>query len=284
VVASGLLGAAASGAALRPLRRVAGAARTVAGGDLEASVEPTGDHDLDPVVDAFNSMVAELRERLERDARFASDVTHELRGPLATLAAAADHARRHAEDPVVVRESLDLLSQTVERFSGLVVDLLEISRLDAGAVELHVEPVEVAALVHSVVDAARSMAVVTIEPDVPTRVPMDKRRIGRALANLLENADRYGGGATAVTARRAGGRLELVVDDAGPGIPEHERSYVLGRFARGTAAREVSGGTGLGLALVAEHLRVHGGEVRIADAPGGGARMVLALPLEGPPA
>lgn len=277
-VMGGLLGAFASRTALRPLRRVAEAARTVTRGTLDAKVEGTGDTDLDPLVGAFNEMVTELRDRIDRDARFAANVTHELRGPLAALSAASEHARRHTDNPQEVRRSLDALAGTIEHFNRLVVDLLDISRMEAGVAELNREPTLIRPLLQAVVGGRD--ACISIADDVPAVAVVDKRRVGQSLANLLENADRYGGGATAVTATMDQGLLVLAVDDNGPGVPEHERTFIFERFARGSDAQSVPGGTGLGLALVAEHMRLHGGSVAVTDAPNGGARFRLAIPIE----
>lgn len=279
-VLGGFLGAFASRRVLRPLRRVAAAATTVKGGDLSTHLEHTGDGDLDPLLDAFNDMVVELRERIERDARFTSNVTHELRGPLSTLNAACAVARRHADDPRQVRASLDELNKTVAAFNRLVVDLLDISRMEAGVAALNLEPVVTRSLIGAAVgdfDVA-----IDIGSDVPDVVVLDKRRIGQSLANLIENATRYGGGATTVSVRVQQDRLLMTVDDNGPGVPEHERSFIFERFARGDTAMDITGGTGLGLALVAEHMHLHGGSVEVTDSPGGGARFVLSIPLQAP--
>lgn len=277
---SGAIGALASGTVLQPLRRVASAAQTVREGDLTTSVEPTGDPDLDPLVTSFNDMVHDVRERIDRDVRFASDVTHELQGPLAALTAATEHARRHADDPDAVRTSLDVLAKTVDHFSSLVVDLLEMSRIEAGVASLNLEPVQVRPLLEAVVAVQGTEIPIEVGEGVPETVQLDKRRIGQCLTNLLANAALYAGGATALRVDAAAGRLRFLVDDAGPGIPPHERTYVFERFARGDRGQEVSGGTGLGLALVSEHVRLHGGQAHVADAPSGGARFVLDLPLE----
>lgn len=273
----GLLGSFASGAALRPLRRVAAAARTVQAGALDTEVESSGDADLDPLLHAFNDMVAELRNRIDRDARFAANVTHELRGPLAALAATCEHARRHADNPTEVRRSLEALAGTVGQFNQLVVDLLDISRMEAGVAELDLEPTRIRPLIEAVL-GGRDVPMFFAE-DIPSVVLLDKRRVGQSLLNLLENADCYGGGPTAITVEVDRGRLSIAVDDDGPGIPEHERSFVFERFARGKTAESIQGGTGLGLALVTEHMRLHKGTVTVDDSPNGGARFRLLLPL-----
>jgi signal transduction histidine kinase len=108
----------------------------------------------------------------------------------------------------------------------------------------------------------------------------DKRRLQRVLRNLIDNAQRYGGGAVRVGIVRDGSRVRLEVDDAGPGVPPAERERIFDRFARGLGSRSGDkGGAGLGLSLVAEHVRMHGGSVWVEDRPGGGARFVVSLPV-----
>ncbi len=279
-----VLGLAMSRAVLRPLRRVADAAGRVRTGDLRAHIETSGDRSLDPLSDAFNAMIDELRRRVDRDPRFAGDVTHELRGPLATLAIAVSHAKRHIDEPDRVRYALDTLDDTVDRFSGLVLDLLEMSRIEAGVAELNVEPIDVQAFVDAVVSSAEPDCRVraVIEPNVPAFVVFDKRRIGQCVANLIQNAERYGGGAAELRVSCQGDALTMTVDDEGPGVPEEERSTIFERFARGQGASDVPGGTGLGLFLVAEHMRMHGGTATVGASPNGGASFALRFPLETP--
>jgi signal transduction histidine kinase len=280
-VLGGILGAGVSRTVLRPLRRVADAAATVRAGDLSTHVETTGDKSLDPLLVAFNEMVDELRQRVDRDARFAGDVTHELRGPLATMSVAVSHAQRHIDDPDRIRFALESLSSSVERFNSLVVDLLEMSRLEAGVAELNLEPIDVQSFMDAVVTSAgpQSAFPVTVGPDVPPFVMFDKRRIGQCVTNLIQNADRYGGGATHLTVASTAHRLLIAVDDDGAGVAEHERAYIFERFARGSQSHDVPGGTGLGLALVVQHLRLHNGTVTVGDSPTGGAKFTLDLPL-----
>jgi len=112
---------------------------------------------------------------------------------------------------------------------------------------------------------------------MPAMVSVDRRRISQVLTNLLDNADAYGGGATTVVLAGEGGSLLIAVDDEGPGIAADQRLYVFERFARGEGS-EAAPGTGLGLALVVEHVRLHDGEVWVDTAPGGGARFVVEIP------
>jgi signal transduction histidine kinase len=255
-------------------------------------------------------MVDQLQERIEREARFNSDVSHELRSPLTTLAASLEVLEAGRDDlPARSQSALRLLSDDLHRFQRMVADLLEMSRADAGPVDVFLEEVNVAELVQRSVEvgfghmdvhrpgagsgtAATAAADtngaagppdVRVDPAVSTwRVGVDKRRFERVMVNLMENADHYGGGVTEIlVAPGEGEHVEVTVDDAGPGIDPLERLKVFERFYRGSASgrRGTGTGTGLGLALVHEHMRVMQGDVRVESSPVGGARFVLTLPV-----
>jgi len=275
----------ASGQVLRPLRRMANASTGIAEGRLHTRLDAFGDPDLMPIQTSFNRMVEAVEHRIEREHRFTSDVSHELRSPLAAMLSSIEIARAQSRDPEAVDEALAHLHRRTDAFHQLVNDLLEISRVDAGQTRLEIEPIEPGRLVGAVLDMTGSTGlVVDVADDAPEVVQADKRRLGRMVMNLVENADRYAGGATRIAVTRDGAALRITVDDEGPGIPEHERRHVLGRFARGEHARaSTTTGTGLGLALVDEHARLHGGRVLIDAAPGGGTRVVIEIPIEGPP-
>jgi two-component system sensor histidine kinase MtrB len=271
-----------SGRILRPLGRMATAASDIASGELDRRLDARGDPDLAPLVNSFNEMVDTLAERIDREARFASDVSHELRTPLAAMTAAVNVARRHRDSPERMAEALDALEARVDSFNRLVLNLLEISRLEAGMARLEPEPVEVERFVRrALAEAGKPGLSIGVEPGTPVRAWIDVRRVSQMLVNLLENADKYAGGATGVVLSGAPGVVRMAVEDRGPGIPEHERERVFERFARGETANRLGGGkgTGLGLSLVAEHARLHSGRVWVEDRPGGGARFVIELPV-----
>ena len=272
----------ASGRVLRPLGRMADAAGEIAAGDLRARVDALGDPDLEPLQNSFNRMADSVQERIEREHRFTSDVSHEVRSPVAAMLSAIQIARRRRDDPVAVDDALGQLEDRTRAFHQLVVDLLEISRVDAGVAELDAEPVDLRALAAAVLaDADRGDTPVETDPAVPRTIMADRRRLGRMLINLVENADRYGGGVTCIRLTADADVVRIAVEDDGPGVPEHERRHVFGRFARGETARNgPTSGTGLGLALVAEHARLHGGRVWVEEARAGGARVVIELPRE----
>jgi signal transduction histidine kinase len=281
---SALLGVAlgywAGGRALRPLTELTRAAARVAGGDLRARLPERDDPDLASLAGTFNRTADALEERVRRDARFAGDVSHELRSPLTTMAnAGAVLERRRGEFSGTAARALDLLLGEVGRFQRMVIDLLEISRDDLRPEETDGEVVDLGDAVGNVV-ASRVECRADVELLARPLVLADRRRLDRTVANLLDNAERYGGGPVRVAVLSHGGRARLEVDDEGPGVPADQREQIFERFARGAYAgrRGVDGGSGLGLALVAQHVRRHGGAVWVEDRPGGGARFVVELP------
>lgn len=293
-----LLGSIAARRAVRPLVGAAQAARTIASGRLDTRIEASDDPDLGQLANAFNDMATALQQRVERDARFASDVSHELRSPLMTLSASVQVLQgRRDEMPERARTALDLLSADVERFQGLVEDLLEISRFDAGAVRLHLERLPVAEFVRQAV-AVSSLPETPVQTDPEAATLMirgDKRRLARVIANLIDNARIHGGGDVTVQLGEITEMSEtsdvdnsvsvmIAVEDHGPGVPPDDRELVFERFARGMTAgrRGSSEGAGLGLSLVREHVRLHGGRVEVTDRLGGepGARFIIELPAE----
>ncbi|MDQ7810854.1 HAMP domain-containing sensor histidine kinase [Amycolatopsis sp. A133] len=227
----------------------------------------------------FNTTTEQLEQRVRRDARFAADVSHELRSPLTTMVNVTEVLdRRRDAMPPTAQQALRLLRSELRRFQRMVVDLLEISRADQDDTGRSVELVDLGALVRNVVDSrAESGVRIDTDPATPL-VAVDRRRIDRVVANLLDNAGHYGGGA--VTVHRHGTRARIVVDDAGSGVPPALRERIFERFARGLHAgrRDAGTGSGLGLAIVADHVHRHDGRVWVEDRPGGGARFVVELP------
>ncbi|HXW33694.1 MAG TPA: HAMP domain-containing sensor histidine kinase, partial [Acidimicrobiales bacterium] len=228
-------------------------------------------------------MADALQERIEREVRFTSDVSHELRSPLTTVSTSLGLLEAHARDlSPRGRRAVELLSAELRRFQRMVDDLLEISRMDTGSAELSLDDVRVGELVHQ---AAIAVGVgdlaVSVNPSVENlHLSVDKRRIERVIANLVANAAQYAGGATLLAAEPATDGVLLVVADRGPGVAPDERQRIFERFYRGRAAgqRGAADGTGLGLSLVAEHVRLHGGHVWVEEGSEGENRFVVQLP------
>ncbi|BCJ62807.1 sensor histidine kinase [Micromonospora endophytica] len=264
---------------LRPLTAVADAAERIAAGDFTTRLAPDTDPDLTRLSTSFNRMVDELAQRIDRDRRFAADVSHELRSPLQTLAAAASVlARRRDNQDERTATAARLVADEIDRFQRLVNDLLDLARSDQPVDREPVELVELARQACRDRDLPESM--VELAADTPATWRVDRRRVAQVLANLLDNAERYGAGPVAVRLHRDGDTGVIEVDDEGPGVPVEDRNAIFDRFVRGRAANYRGGGdgTGLGLALVAQHAAGHGGEASVSDRPEGGARFRVTLP------
>lgn len=307
-----LLGSWASRRTMRPLAEAAQAAQALAGGRLDTRLTPPADSDLSALTTAFNSMADALQKRVERDERFTSDVSHELRSPLMTLSASIEVMQaRRSEMPERAVQAFDLLVGDVERFKGLVEDLLEISRFDAGAVRLNLEDLLVSEFVRQAVSVSSLPGVPVRVSDIAEQLVIrgDKRRLARVVANLIDNARLHGGGDVTIRVDvpeeqlddlAEGGapdenassapdsaeisHVHIEVEDHGAGVVPEERHIVFERFARGARSgqRGSGDGAGLGLALVDEHVRLHGGRVFVTDRRDGetGARFVVELPAE----
>jgi signal transduction histidine kinase len=215
-----------------------------------------------------------------RDARFASDVSHELRSPVTTMAAAMEVlVRRRDEVSPAARHAIDLLDADLRRFRRLIGDLLEISRVDQGAFRLSAERLDLAELARYVLARSSTGDSVPVEASGPVPVLGDRRRLEQVVSNLVDNAEGHGRGLVRVAVCHADRVVRLEVDDAGPGVPAADRERIFERFARVSDRdrRVEDTGSGLGLALVAQHVRLHAGRVWVTDRPGGGARFVVEL-------
>ena len=272
------LGLWASRSVVTPLNRVAVTAASIAGGELDTRLPATEDPELATIVGSFNSMVDTLQQRINRDARLAADVSHELRSPLTTLVGSVDllNARRD-ELPERSQRALDLVTADLQRFRRLLDDLLELARSDGGLDQRPSTTIDLGQLLRQVLgEVGREPELLRGGANVVVKA--DKPRLGRLFRNLFENAETHGGGLIAVEVTQVDDDVLVLVDDAGPGIPPHDRERVFERFATGANKRGSSSGTGLGLALVAETAAVHGGAVWCSASPAGGARFAVRLP------
>jgi two-component system, OmpR family, sensor histidine kinase MtrB len=277
-----------------PVRRAAGSAQRLADGHLEERLVVRGEDDLARLATSFNAMADSLQKQITQleglshlQQRFTSDVSHELRTPLTTvqMAAAVLHEAREDFDPAVAR-SAELLRAELDRFEGLLSDLLEISRYDAGAATLEPEPRDLVPVVERVVEGMTALAQrhgcelqVTVPPSVIAEV--DGRRVERVLRNLVGNAIEHGAGKPVeITLAASSTAAALTVRDHGIGLTAADAQHVFDRFWRADPARVRSvGGSGLGLSISLEDARLHGGWLQVWGLPGQGAQFRLTLPM-----
>jgi signal transduction histidine kinase len=279
--AGATFGAWASRRAVQPLEQVAVAATRIAGGELTTRLGATEDPDLVAIVASFNSMVDALSTRIARDARFVGDVSHELRSPLTTLVTSVEvlAARRQDLSPRA-QQALGLVESELGRFRRTLEDLLQLARIESADALEGARPVSMSALVREVLaDGGHPDVEVRAAADEETVVRGDKASLERAVRNLLDNAERHAGGATAVSVECRQRSVVVAVEDAGPGIAVEDRERIFERFARGPrAARRSLPGAGLGLAIVAETAERHRGAAWCTSTQSGGTRFVLSLP------
>jgi two-component system sensor histidine kinase MtrB len=253
-----------------------------------------GEDDLARLATSFNHMAQSLQQQITQledlsrlQRRFTSDVSHELRTPLTTVRMAADllYAARDGF-PSGVARSAELLQAELDRFEALLVDLLEISRHDARAVELDAEPVDLRLLLDRAVDGVAPIAaragsdLVVRTPNTPVVAEIDPRRIERILRNLLGNALEHGDGLPVEVALAGDAdAVAVTVRDHGVGLTQSEAALVFNRFWRADPSRNRrTGGTGLGLAISLEDARLHNGWLNVWGRSGHGAQFRLTVP------
>lgn len=264
-----LLALLALGWAVRPLRRLAGAADAL-GRNLEvAPLSETGPREVRQAAHAFNTMQQRLARYMEDRLHILAAVSHDLKSPITRLKLRAELLADAAQRDKILRDLEDM-----ETMIGATLDFL---RGEAGK-EAGL-PVDVNALLSTLSDDFAALGGrVEIAGRAERPLVARPQALKRCLANLLDNALRYGGGAVLRVEDRPD-NLVLIIDDRGPGIPEAELARVFEPFRRGESSRSrATGGTGLGLAIARNLARAHGGEVSLANRPGGGLRVTLTLP------
>ncbi|MGO1770020.1 MAG: MtrAB system histidine kinase MtrB [Microbacterium sp.] len=279
-----------------PIIEVADRSRRLADGDLSVRIPVDGEDELAALGSSFNQMadsiegqIGELAELSLVQQRFVSDVSHELRTPLTTIRLAAEmiNDQRDDLDPTTARAA-ELLHAQVTRFEELLGDLLEISRYDAGSVQLEHEPTALAALTEDVVESMRQLAdqrgsdLRLVTPGGHTPVEMDPRRIRRVLRNLIGNAIEHGEGRPiVVTVDSDVDAVAVGVRDQGLGMSEEDSQRAFERFWRADPSRKRTiGGTGLGLSIALGDATLHGGALEVWSRIGEGTNFVLTLPRD----
>ncbi|MFJ8621965.1 sensor histidine kinase [Kitasatospora sp. NPDC093550] len=272
---------------LRPVRALGDAAHALAQGELDTRLSVTGHDELAQLSKTFNhtartlqGTIEELRAVESQGRQFAADVSHELRTPLAAMLAVTDILDEDAEHlPPDTATALRMISTETTRLTRLVNDLIEISRLDAGAAPLRTESIDAAVAVRETLDLRGWSDQVDLDLPAALPVRLDPRRFDVIVANLVGNALRHGRPPVRLTLREAAdGDLLLTVTDRGAGIPPAELPYLFDRFYKADRARRRSEGSGLGLAIAQENARLHGGLIEAANSPRGGAVFTLVLP------
>ena len=268
---------------LRPLRQLSQRLALRRNDDLSALDIDLRDAELQPVVAAFNELLAKLRDKVARERAFVQDAAHELRTPMAVIAAQA-HVLTRAASEAERHQAEGALEQAIQRASHLAQQLLALASLDDTR-PISPQRIDVAHLLQTMLAQAAPAANqrgIELSLDAPDSLSIDADlpALQSIVQNLIDNALRYGrvGGQVAVTLQVSADQTTLTVADDGPGIPEAERTHIFDRFVRG-AGHDMQG-TGLGLAIVKQAAQRLRGHVQITAGVGGaGVAFVVHLPI-----
>ncbi|WP_220448558.1 sensor histidine kinase [Nonomuraea mesophila] len=281
---SGGAGWLVAGRVLAPVRLVRQTAEQISDStDLTRRLDVPGNDDVAALAGTFNHMLDRLERAFVGQRRFLDDAGHELRTPITVI---RGHLELMGDDPADRAETIALVTDELDRMNRIVDDLLTLAKAEQPGF-LTVDDVELADLTVSVVAKARALGERRWRVDevAEAGMPADRQRLTQALMQLAANAVRHtaDGDLIAVGSAVRDQHVELWVRDSGPGVPPAERERIFGRFVRGngrTGAHDgAHDGAGLGLAIVKSIAEAHGGDVKVTEAPGGGAKFVMTLPL-----
>ncbi|HVS77391.1 MAG TPA: ATP-binding protein [Steroidobacteraceae bacterium] len=268
-----------------PIDRLRQATREMAAGDLSVRMLPRmkgRQDDLALLAADFDTMAERVQNLLESKQQLLRDVSHELRSPLTRLQLALSLARR--EDGGMARH-LTRIECEADRLEQLIARILKLVRLERPGSALQGVPVDIAKLLEMIgqnvgIEAEARSCTVSVHADAGLEVAGDPELLRSAFENVIRNALRYGpaGSAIDVTATRRD-RIEVIVQDRGPGVPDKDLKLIFEPFYRVDAARDrAGGGEGLGLAIAARAISVHGGTIEARNIPGGGLEIAMRLP------
>jgi two-component system sensor histidine kinase ArlS len=273
---------------LRPIDRITKTAQSISINELEGRI-PLGkaDDELAHLASTLNSMLDRLKDSIDRQSRFVSDASHELRTPISVILGYIGLIDRWGKDDrKVLQESVDAIKGEADSMHELIEKLLFLARNDSGKIAATKEPTNLQQLFEDIAEESKMIA-----PDrnFPIRLyssmtlNADRKMLKQMLRNLIDNGIKFTkpGGIISLTAMNAGGNIRIVVEDDGTGIPPEEIGRIFDRFYRVDKARaKENGGSGLGLAIVKSIVDAHGGDINIDSEPGKGTRISILLPRE----
>ena len=270
---------------LRPIQKLSESASQIhRGGDLKTRINlDEGDDELHQLARSFNGMIERLDHAFQTEQQFTSDASHELRTPMSVIMAQCELSLEEPQSAAEYVEALEVIQRQGRKMTKLINDMLDFTRLEMHAERYPLEATDLSGLTESI---CADMALIRdqdialtweVEPGITVRGNRDL--LSRMLTNLISNAYRYGkpGGHIRVSLGRTGGGIELAVADDGIGIAPEEQEKIFRRFYQSDSSRS-GAGTGLGLSMVQEIARFHGGEIRLESAPGQGSTFTFFLP------
>ena len=272
--------------ALKPIKNLTEAANAISDGqDLKARIGmPKGNDEVSQLAASFDNMFDRLEKSFEAEQRFTSDASHELRTPTTVILAECDYAQKNAETIEEYRSAMDVIQRQAEKMSVLVKSLLEITRMDQGTQKVNFEYADLSELMTVVCEEHALVAErgIRLETTIQSGVfcEMDVFLITRALQNLLDNAYKFGredGWIRAALSRDAEGAV-IIVADNGIGIAQDQLDQIFKRFYQIEENRGTQTGLGLGLSMVEQIVRLHGGTIEVKSKLGAGTTFTVRLP------
>ena len=270
---------------VKPIREVSVAARKIAGGDFETSIQMRNNDEIGELCDSINYMAAELRRAEDMKNDFISSVSHELRTPLTAIRGWGETAKMSlGTDGQIVEKGLDVVLNEAERLSGLVEELLDFSRMQSGRLSVTMSPIGMTELLEEIKDMytefanQQNVALEYIKPKNDSVIMGDKNRLKQVFINIVDNAVKYteSGGQVLVEQTEADGCVHITVRDTGVGIPAQDIDRVKEKFFK---SNKTVRGSGIGLAVADEIVKQHQGLIFIASTEGIGTTVTVALPL-----
>jgi signal transduction histidine kinase len=272
-----------------PLQQVIIAARTIPADAIHPVLE-SGPHEVRELMKAFNAMLERVQSSQTSQRDFVANVSHELKTPLTSIQGFAQALMDGtAQTPEERHMAAEIIYNEAGRMHRLALDLLDLARLDAGTADLKMAPVDITALLNSIIEKFKPLAGaagINLKVSLPGSMPTiigDGDRLAQVFTNLVDNALKFTprDGTVTLRAIQDKGEVQVSVSDTGKGIPAEAISHIFDRFyqADGSRANGDKGGAGLGLAIVHEIVAAHGGRISVRSALGRGTGFIVHLPL-----
>ena len=270
---------------VEPVAEVTEAAKRIAGGSYGTQMENHYRDEIGQLIDAINNMSSQISESEKIKSEFISSVSHELRTPLTAINGWGETLLAEDTEPEQQRRGVDIILKEARRLTNMVEELLDFSKMEDGRFTLRIEPVDVQAefedTIYTYMELFRQENIELSYDggeEVFPPIPADPERLKQVFSNVLDNAAKHGGAGKRIDAAVTGGAGGLVISvrDYGPGIPEAELPFVKQKFYKGSSKAR---GSGIGLAVCEEIVRLHEGTFEIDNAEGGGCVVTITLPV-----
>ncbi|HEX9838098.1 MAG TPA: ATP-binding protein [Anaerolineales bacterium] len=280
-----LLGIFLSRTLTRPIRELTQATHAISAGDLSQQVPVRSDDELGELAQAFNKMSTELSRSINTRKQMTADIAHELRTPLSLILGHAEAVHDGVLRPT--RENFEIIREEATRLEHLVNDLRILSLADAGKLTINLQPIEPQRLLQEIASLYQYQTQrknIAFELDIASRlsaIEVDPGRMTQVLANIMDNALRHTpeGGRIILAAKQIQDRIEISIQDSGPGITAQDANRIFDRFYRTDPSRQrEEGGSGLGLAIAKSIVQAHGGQIRAESEAGNGLKIIITLP------